>query len=251
MAELITAAYAEHGSVALTLAAAYVAMLSATVFTASRWFDAVLDRLTFDRRHGVDTAPPSSVLGRLLSRRLRRRAPVAVRTIRSILNALEDQIRGFEFVDIGSGKGRAILIASEFPFQKIVGIERAHDLADAARQNLRAYRNAARRCADVDIREMDARDYAIPEGDCVLFLHDPAGRKLLAAFAGKIRAACAARRHRLYVVYVSPRHSSVFDDIPCLSRITPPSANTDYFEIYRYVPVADAQTKFDRGLLAA
>jgi SAM-dependent methyltransferase len=251
LAERITTAYAEHGSVALTVAAAYVAVLGATVLTASRWLDVILDRLTFDRRHGVDTAPPGSVLAFLLRRRIRRHWPVPARTVRSILEALRDQIEGSDFVDFGSGKGRAILIASEFPFRRIVGVERDAELVAISQRNVDAYRSTTRQCTDIEGLNIDARDYPIPEADCVLFLHDPGGRQLLAVLAAKVRAACAARQHGLFIVYVSPRHSSVFDSIPGLSRIAPFTANTDYFEIYRHLPVAGAWADADRGFKAA
>ena len=43
--------------------------------------------------------------------------------IRETLNSIPLQANLFTFIDMGSGKGRALLVASEFPFAKIVGVE--------------------------------------------------------------------------------------------------------------------------------
>jgi SAM-dependent methyltransferase len=251
LSQLVMTAYAEHGSIVPALAAAYVAALAVTAFVTSRWFDAVIDRLTFDRRHNVDTAPTVSALGFLLNRHSRPYAPVAVRTVRSILAALRDEVQDFVFIDIGSGKGRALLIASEYPFRKIVGIEHVHELAEASRRNVSNYRNGARRCGNIEVREMDARDFQIPDGDCVLFLYNPFGQPLLGELAEKIRKACATRQQELYIVYVNPSHTAIFDALPCLRRVLPSSANTDYFTIYRRVRKADGESSDSANLMAA
>src|SRR5271155_1080663 len=52
----------------------------------------------------------------------------------------------FTFIDIGSGKGRTLLMASEYPFRKIVGVELIQELHRAAAENLRAYQTPTQRC---------------------------------------------------------------------------------------------------------
>ena len=46
----------------------------------------------------------------------------------------------FTFVDFGSGKGRALLMASEFPFPRVTGIEFSPELHAIAQKNIREYR---------------------------------------------------------------------------------------------------------------
>jgi SAM-dependent methyltransferase len=55
--------------------------------------------------------------------------PSIIRTALATLTALEP----FTFVDLGCGKGRPLIVASEFPFRDIVGIELSESLARAAR----------------------------------------------------------------------------------------------------------------------
>ncbi len=40
-----------------------------------------------------------------------------------ILHSMPIPVDGLTFVDLGSGKGRTLLMASEYPFQRIIGVE--------------------------------------------------------------------------------------------------------------------------------
>src|ERR1017187_10137955 len=47
----------------------------------------------------------------------------------------------FVFIDLGSGKGRTLLMASDYPFRRIVGVELLPALHRAAQENLSRYRS--------------------------------------------------------------------------------------------------------------
>lgn len=55
-------------------------------------------------------------------------------------------IEDYTFVDIGCGKGRAVLLASEVRFREIVGIELNTKLAVLARKMQRCGRRLVRLC---------------------------------------------------------------------------------------------------------
>jgi SAM-dependent methyltransferase len=63
-------------------------------------------------------------------------AGVPPSTLGPALAALPIKHEEFTFVDIGCGKGRALFIAAEFPFRRIVGAELAVELAQIARANV-------------------------------------------------------------------------------------------------------------------
>jgi hypothetical protein len=50
-------------------------------------------------------------------------------------------VSGYTFIDMGSGKGRMLLLAAEPPFRRIIGVEFASDLDALARSNVKTYRN--------------------------------------------------------------------------------------------------------------
>ena len=42
------------------------------------------------------------------------------------------------FIDLGSGKGRAVLLASLYPFRRLIGVEFSPELTEVARLNVQA-----------------------------------------------------------------------------------------------------------------
>jgi hypothetical protein len=96
----------------------------------------------FDGRFGTDTATvvypwnlPS--IGRKHTPEIHLYEPTPAWLIREILKSIPLQPNTFAFVDIGSGKGRALLVASELPFAKIVGVELSYELHLIAQENIR------------------------------------------------------------------------------------------------------------------
>ncbi len=69
---------------------------------------------------------------------------------KEIMGSLEIDFREFTFIDIGSGKGRVLLMASDYPFRRIVGVELLPDLHRAAQENINAYKNASQQCFEID-----------------------------------------------------------------------------------------------------
>ena len=83
--------------------------------------------ILYDVRHRVRTrgVVPVAELG--LTRDSIQYEGIAPKTLRKALAAL-GPLDGYTFVDLGSGMGRAVLVASEFPFRRIVGVEIAPEL---------------------------------------------------------------------------------------------------------------------------
>src|SRR5580692_4986950 len=79
-------------------------------------------------------------------------------------------VRDFMFVDLGSGKGRTLLMASDYLFRRIVGVELLPALSRAAHENLGKYQNTSQRCFAIELICADAAEFAFPVGAIVLFL---------------------------------------------------------------------------------
>ena len=94
----------------------------------------------------------------------------------------------FTFIDVGSGKGRTLLMASEYPFRRIVGIEILPELHRAAQENIAAHNNA-KFSGQIEAICADAREFAIPEQPLILYLFNPlppAGLKQFLANLGEV-----------------------------------------------------------------
>ena len=98
----------------------------------------------FDARFGTDTAAP--VFGSDRKPGAYFYVATTASLIYEILNYLALQPDTFAFVDMGSGKGRALLVASEFAFAKIVGIELSSHLHRIAAENIKRYGPKTQQC---------------------------------------------------------------------------------------------------------
>lgn len=73
-------------------------------------------------------------------------------------------------MDLGSGKGRMLFLAAEYPFHKIQGLEFAVQLHHQAEQNISRYHHTKQRCSDVESINTDAGEYGFPDGWFSIFL---------------------------------------------------------------------------------
>ena len=111
--------------------------------------------------------------------------------------------REFTLIDVGAGMGRAVLLASEMPFRRVIGIELHPLLARIARRNLQHWRNARRVHVPASIRCCDAVDVPLPSGPTVLFLFNPFGAPVMRRLLKKIARDFAHRPGELDLLYVN------------------------------------------------
>ena len=133
-------------------------------------------------------------------------APSAFSSALAKLNLPWEQ---FTFIDIGCGKGRAMLLALQYPFREIVGVELAPALAATAEHNLEIF-HAEWRCADVPTRVVvgDATRFALPGGALLLFLYHPFSGPAMHQFLATVRMAIAAEQRDVYLLYANPELAS-------------------------------------------
>lgn len=165
--------------------------------------------LLFDLRHGVDTRG----VGDVPEPGSNRYEVTPPRMLRRALRSLDIRFEEFAFVDLGCGKGAALLVAAELPFRRVVGVEVRDDLAEAARRTVRRARRP------VEIVHADAAAYALPPGPFVLYLYNPFGeaamRRVLENLAQSLREAPRPVR----IVYWQPDLAGLLDAEPHLRRI--------------------------------
>ncbi len=138
--------------------------------------------------------------------------PVPVDSLRALLARVPDGfVRGSTFVDVGSGMGRAVLLASEHPFKQVVGIELSPALHAIARANLANAGGFAQCCRDVRLLCRDARRARFPKGDLVVFLFNPFDGAVLRETLDRI-AGSRGRNDEVIVLYHTPVHRDVLSE---------------------------------------
>jgi SAM-dependent methyltransferase len=171
----------------------------------------------FDARFGTDTAAP--FFGREQKPATHFYVATTASLIYEILNSLALPANTFAFVDMGSGKGRALLVASEFSFTKIVGIELSPQLHRIAGENIKRYSPASQQCTAFQLHCMNVVDYVYGPEPLVLFLFDPFGRETLRRVIANLERSLSTRPRKAYVVYVYPQFEEELQNSRVLRKL--------------------------------
>ena len=115
----------------------------------------------------------------------------------------------YAFVDVGSGKGRVLILAALAGFRDVVGVELGRELHDIACANLQ--RVAVTGVSARSINE-DATRYDFPAEPTVCFLNNPFDAEVLARVIDNIEASLARQPREFILIYYHSNYSGVLDE---------------------------------------
>jgi SAM-dependent methyltransferase len=136
--------------------------------------------------------------------------------LQEALAGFDINFENFTFVDFGSGKGRVLLMASDFPFRKIVGVEFSPELHALAQRNIASYTSATQKCRDITSVCMDFTDFQLPTESLVVFLYNPASKEVTSILAANLMRSLTEHPRQLWIVYVTPH--DIFDSERALRK---------------------------------
>jgi CelD/BcsL family acetyltransferase involved in cellulose biosynthesis/SAM-dependent methyltransferase len=172
-----------------------------------RWFD-------WRQRVETGTHVPVSALTDI-DERLARHAvhyeATSIPKFERALRILGRTVEGFSFIDLGSGKGRVLMLAAQRKFRRVVGVELSPALHAVALANIAAFGARNRKAAPIECICADASTHELPAGDLVVFLYNPFDATLLANARDRMLANGSGTPRRLAVVYINPVHHSLFE----------------------------------------
>jgi SAM-dependent methyltransferase len=125
----------------------------------------------------------------------------------------------FVFIDLGSGKGRTLLMASDFPFCRVVGVELLPALNLIAQENLNKYRSDAQKCFAIESTCADAAGFDFPGEPIVLFLFNPFPESGLRRVIANLEQSLREYPRKVYVLYHNPLLEHVLSASAILKRI--------------------------------
>ncbi len=146
-----------------------------------------------------------------------------------MLASIKIDFRNFTFIDLGSGKGRVLLLASDYPFRQIVGVELLPALNRIAQENLRHYKSARQQCFNVESLYGDAREFVFPSEPTVLYLFNPLPASGLLAVIANLEQSLREQPREFYVLYHNPILEHVLGESSLLRTI----GGTHQYSIYR------------------
>jgi len=185
-----------------------------------RWY---LDR-RFDRIHGTDTSDniPLDVLR--IDGENRNQGiyyePTSTDLFRHMMAQLKPALRfeDFVFIDYGSGKGRTLMMASDYPFIAIIGVEFAHELHLAAEHNLSIYHGRRQCCKDLAAVHADATAYQPPAQNLLVYFYNPFLKEVMGKVLGKLAQASLDHGTRIVLLYFNPLSADVVESSGLFKR---------------------------------
>jgi SAM-dependent methyltransferase len=113
--------------------------------------------------------------------------------------------------DLGCGKGRTLILAAEYGYKRVLGVEFSALLCGIAETNLARYSQRSTRGAAFQVVHADAAGYTIPDDVGVVFMFNPFDAVIMARVMQNIAATLQRRPRDLHVIYRHPLHREVLD----------------------------------------
>ena len=198
----------------------------------------------FDRAHGVDTGGLlyADALTGLHEHELQNAgyyatAPSlfrgAIALWRQTLPATGYTETDYTLVDIGCGKGRVLMLAAEFGFREIVGVEVDPHLARIARKNLHKWTRRSPRSwvpqvsilrpgrpnPRTRIIEGDALALPLPDGPAALFYFNSFERELTERWLSRLGDIARTRTAPLDLIYIHPEFDAQVRQVPGIQTL--------------------------------
>ncbi len=186
--------------------------------------------IDFDFDHGVDTTWATVSLRTRIREWLSggQYQPSEPALFREIMESLPVAPDGFTFIDLGSGKGRTLLMASSFPFRRIIGMELLEELNAIAVANIGRYRSDEQRCFTIESHAGDARHFQFPAEATVLYLFNPFPRHIWREVLANLHDSLAIAPRRTLIIYHNPVHEDILNSQTWLRSVN----GTHQFVIY-------------------
>lgn len=131
---------------------------------------------------------------------------------RQMIDALALDLSSFTFVDLGCGKGRALILAAQLPFRQIIGVEFAKEFIDVAQSNLERAAQRAEAKSPVTLVWADAAKFEYPDGPVLIYLFNPFGSKVIRQVAANARGLWERQKRPVIVLYMNAVHLQEFLD---------------------------------------
>jgi SAM-dependent methyltransferase len=187
----------------------------------------------YDWDHRVNTT--SAVVGwreRLLGVFHSPYQPTEPLLFQEMLEALSQQshpdFHDFVFIDLGSGKGRTLLMASDYPFRRIVGVELLRSLHQAAQENLSKYQSETQKCFALESICADATEFFFPAEPTVLYLFNPFPESGLRRVIANLEESLRTHPRVVYLLYHNPLLERVLRESAAFSKM----GGTHQYSIY-------------------
>jgi SAM-dependent methyltransferase len=170
----------------------------------------------FDRVHGTDTAGSVLLAAAGVSELDAQRGNLVYRplwessfhaTMRRLRRSLGAELARYTFIDIGSGKGKLLLLATRYPFKRIIGVEYAPALHAIAMSNVAQFTRSGNATGNISPVQGDATTFALPPGPIVAMLFNALDRATTARLVVSLVAQRTESNDPIFLIYENARRA--------------------------------------------
>jgi predicted RNA methylase len=175
----------------------------------SRWLEhkARVDR-AFDATHGIRTGGIEEIYNFSIVGENARYGLSHIATdpnaFASMMNEMDIDCSLFTFVDLGSGRGRALILAAAYPFRRIIGVEFAVELHRVAQENIAAIAEKLSANSRIELVHGDALTFELPDDPLIIYLFNPFSSAAIRRVARTILESWRASPRTIRVLYMNP-----------------------------------------------
>jgi len=174
----------------------------------------------YDWDHRVDTtAATVSWRERFLGLLHSPYQPTDATIFHEMMSKLEIDFSEFVFIDIGSGKGRVLLMAADYPFRRVVGIELLPELHRIAQENISKYKSESQKCFTIESVCEDACNCEFLAEPLVLYLFNPLPESGLVTFLQIVERSVRENPRPVVLLYHNPVLERVVASCEWLRRL--------------------------------
>jgi SAM-dependent methyltransferase len=156
--------------------------------------------------------------------------PTEPALFRQMVDPLAIDKSQYTFLDLGSGKGRTLLMASEYPFRRVLGVELLPELNQIAEENIRAFKSDQRKCEAVESVCQDARIFEFPDEPLLIYLFNPFLESGLAQVVRNLEQSLQVSPRPVIVLYHNPLLANVLEASTVLKK----THGTHQYSVYQH-----------------
>lgn len=135
-------------------------------------------------------------------------------------------------VDLGSGKARVLLIASEFGFQRAIGVEFARELYEISVQNCQKYTETTNTQTKFTNFCLDVVEHDIQPDENVFFLYNPFDTPVFTKVLENISTSLQKHPRNVLIIGHNFKDADVFKQFPEFHKVTDFDTWTHPFTVY-------------------
>jgi SAM-dependent methyltransferase len=197
--------------------------------------------LAFDNRFNVETEDGFGPFNLGLSPEIAAHAlaynPIDPARFKRVVDTLSIDPKAFSFIDVGSGKGRALFLAEQYGFKRILGVELSTKVHQIAERNLKRFQAHIGCASRIELHNCDALTLALPADPTIILMFNPFDLPVMTKFVAKIDRSLLDNPRDVYLIYVRPHGEAALQGSKCLQKMFE-DRRMDNYVIYRTLPLA-------------